>query len=178
MIIGLAGYGRVGKDTVASRLVSMGFRQEAFARRLKQIVHAIDPLLEEDTRLSAALDLFGEDGVKDQYPEYRKICQELGVAARRRLGANVWVDAVMRDIRNNEDVVISDVRFFNELTAIWDVGGEVYRVTRPGVGPANEHISEVGLDTFDLPVIANHGRMSDIDDQLEEVLHGGTHTAA
>jgi len=51
-------------------------------------------------------------------------------------------------------IVVSDARFINEFEAVRSRGGEIWRINRPGVGPANDHASEmeaVGYN-FDLTI--------------------------
>jgi hypothetical protein len=44
----------------------------------------------------------------------------------------------------------------NEADAIVDAGGQVIRITRPGVGPVNGHVTERALDGYDFDgVFAN-----------------------
>src|SRR5690606_31883458 len=66
----------------------------------------------------------------------------LGVAARHHLGDDVWVKAVERTMSLYGKYVITDVRFPNEYAWIRSKGGVIIRITRPGVGPVNDHVSE------------------------------------
>ena len=46
-------------------------------------------------------------------------------------------------------------------------GGRVWRVSRPGVGPINDHISEVGLDDYPFDaVIDNDGTLDDLHERV------------
>lgn len=133
-IVGIAGYAGSGKDRAADCLVALGYERRGFADALKRLAGAI-----------------GWDGRKDD--PGRALLQNLGVGARDILGADVWVDALMRDLPAR--VVITDVRFPNEVAAIRDHGGVVVRIWRPGVQPARGHVSETALDDVGLPVVAN-----------------------
>lgn len=124
MLIGLAGYAQVGKDEVAKILVGQGFTRFAFADKLKDLA----------TRLHYW------SGSKDELG--RLHLQYLGDQARQVLGDSVWIDAMMRDASHIDNVVISDVRYPNEVKAVQDAGGLVLRVTRPDAGPINNHVSE------------------------------------
>lgn len=168
MIIGLCGFARAGKDEVAKALVEeLGFRRLAFADALKAVLYDIHP------RIAASVDLFGWEHVKENVLlDGRGWLQRLGVACREHLGADVWVNAVMDaawetvpDRRGWVDakVVISDVRFPNEIEAVRYRGGELWRIDRPGVGPANDHISEHAWadGPFDR-VIQNSGTIQDL----------------
>lgn len=124
MIIGLAGYAQAGKDEVAKVFVGQGFTRFAFADKLKQL----------------ATELQYWNGQKDELG--RLHLQYLGNKVRDILGDDIWIDAVMRDIRHIDNVVISDVRYHNEIHAVHEAGGLVLRVNRPGTGPINDHVSE------------------------------------
>jgi hypothetical protein len=169
MIIGLAGYARAGKDTVAQILVEeRGFRRIAFADALRDMLAALDPYI-GTTRLSDRLNWHGWEATKAD-PEVRRLLQRLGTEAGRDvLGPDVWVDAAVRkmDLESEENYVVSDVRFPNELQAIRSYG-QVWRIERPGCEPVNGHVSETALDgaRFDR-VISNNGS---IDDLAERVL--------
>jgi hypothetical protein len=158
MIIGFSGYARSGKDSAAQVLVEeYGFRHVSFAKKLKDFLYALDPIVEplgSGPRLQEVIDQYGWDGVKEtRYnDEIRGLLQRVGTdAGRNHLGDNVWVDAAFADIGEGENVVFTDCRFPNEASAIKARGGQLIRVTREGYGPVNGHISEVALDghTFD-----------------------------
>lgn len=75
-----------------------------------------------------------------------------------------------------EGVVISDVRFGNELAAIEKAGGVVWRITRPGAGltgAAAAHVSETELtdDMFELKdIVVNDGTLVDLAAQIAFML--------
>ena len=167
MLIGLAGYARAGKDTVAEILVSEhGFHRIAFADALKGVLADLNPLMGSHTRLSDRLE-HGWEQAKSE-PEVRMLLQRLGMACRNHIRSDVWVDAVFAHIEaamDNEGParwVISDVRFPDEAAAIRERGGQVWRVERPGFGPVNDHVSESALAAgfhFD-QLIANDGTLA------------------
>jgi hypothetical protein len=45
--------------------------------------------------------------------------------------------------------VFADVRFPNELEAILENGGDVWRISKPGVDAVNRHLSETALDGYE-----------------------------
>jgi hypothetical protein len=92
---------------------------------------------------------------------------------REMFGEHFWVDYLMnKALEAKTDIVISDVRFLNEAQAIRLWNGQVWRVNRPNVGPANEHISETGLDEFtDYDVIiTNDSTLEDLHSELATLL--------
>lgn len=158
MIVGLSGYARAGKDTAALALIEeRGFRRVGFADKLREFALAIDPIVSVENlgygavvkhRLSHRVNAEGWTEAK-RVPEVRTLLQRLGTEAGRKiLGDNVWIDAALRGIDANEDVVITDVRFPNEAQAIRDRCGEVWRIERPGLSAVNAHESETALDGF------------------------------
>jgi hypothetical protein len=77
-------------------------------------------------------------------------------------GENFWVDYAMSQIPDGSKVVIADIRFPNEAEAIKKLGGKVFRLERPGVKAANDHISEHALNDYSFDGHINND--SDIED--------------
>lgn len=124
-LLGVTGYARAGKDTFAEALIqNEGWKRVAFADPLKAIARDI-----------------GWNGEKDDYG--RVLLQNLGVAVREHLRSEAWV-TVGEDAIEHADapVVVTDVRFLNEINMIHRRGGKIIRVDRPGVEAANAHVSE------------------------------------
>lgn len=150
MILGMAGYARVGKDTVADMLVRhYGFKKFAFADLLRDFVWDLDPLIADGIRWRDPVRMHGYEQAKDMYPEIRGVLQRTGAAARNLLDPDVWVKPVVELASEHPRAVISDVRYPNEANAIESFpDGFVVRITRPGHGPVNGHISETALDEW------------------------------
>jgi hypothetical protein len=130
VLIGLGHTARVGKDTVARILVKEhGFTRLAFADVLRAVAYESNPSVRRH------VDLVGWESAKTAYPEDRDYLVALGNACRRRIGEDVWVNAVFDQLRAGADYVISDVRYPNELHRVTAEGGISVRVTRPGVEP-------------------------------------------
>lgn len=176
MIIGLSGYARSGKDEAAVALQELGFHRVAFADKLREVIYALDPLVaptpegyfvnpKTPVRLQEVIDDFGWGGYKDgpYAKEIRRLLQRLGTeAGREALWDSIWVDAAFAGAPEDANIVVTDCRFPNEAEAIVERGGEVWRITRPGVGPANSHASETGLDDWDFDVkITNEGTLEE-----------------
>jgi hypothetical protein len=78
----------------------------------------------------------------------RHAMQTLGTEwGRKLIHPDIWVDATMRAAEQFDKVVIPDVRFPNEVAAVTNRGGWVYRITRPGV-EQDDHESEALIDTL------------------------------
>ncbi len=161
-LIGLTGLAGAGKNEAANALVSAGFRQDAFANRMRTAMLALDPWIVDtdahdcvQVRLSELVRDYGWDTAKRDFPEVRRLLQKFGTEAGRDIhGENCWVDALMRDWHRldgtpvyTSGLVVTDVRFQNEAEAIRSRGGWVIEVVRPGLQrlPGN-HASEAGFD--------------------------------
>lgn len=156
-IIGLSGYARAGKDTAGEALVSRGWVRVSFADALKQVLYDLRPLFDLDGHFSSDtcgdiaqnVDALGWEQVKageDTGYSAREYLQRLGTAVREHVSPTAWVDAAFRNMRPGGRYVITDLRYPNEYEAVKEQGGQVWRITRPGFGPANDHVSEVALD--------------------------------
>lgn len=176
-LIGMSGYAGSGKDTAAQVLIDeYGFTRIAFADVLREMALAIDPyvylgsvpddagirFIGEYRRLYDVINMYGWDIAKNYFEDVRRLLQRLGTEAGRQiLGENIWVDTALR--RAEGDVVVTDVRFPNELQAIYEQDGIVIRVERPGVGPRNDHPSETALTNAEFTtVIQNDGTIADL----------------
>lgn len=164
-VIGLSGYGRSGKDTVADYLVkSCAFQRIAYADALREMAQKLNPIIDAHVFQGGEIELRRYNDILDQIgyhegkniPEFREFLQRLGTeAVRGVVGYNTWVDiAVRRMTEQGGDWVVTDVRFPNEAEAIREMGGgSVWRITRPGFGPANNHPSETSLDGYDFDLM-------------------------
>lgn len=163
MIIGLSGFARSGKDTVANVLVTdLGYERVAFADAIRNILYAMNPQVGGD-RLVPMVDEYGWDIAKAK-PEVRELLQSLGYAARKNINEGVWIEAALYNLDPNKNYVIADVRFTNEADTIRILGGEIWRVERPEVTAVNGHISEVEMSgyTFD-EVLSNDGTVEQLE---------------
>jgi len=144
MIIGLLGFIGSGKGTAGEILAEKGFIQLSFADSLKDATSAIfgwsRDLLEGDTEISRefreTIDLFwsGKFG-KDITPRY--ILQIMGTEVmRNNLLNSIWVDSLERKLLQHENVVVTDVRFINEIKFLHDLGGILLQIDRTTTRPA------------------------------------------
>lgn len=167
-LVGISGYAQAGKDTAAQMMGDIaGFERLAFADVLKQVAQDCNPHLHSGGTLALAVLHGGWEATKRRAPEARIFLQNLGVAVREHIDPDAWVTAVMRQVHPGGRYVISDVRFDNEYRAIKERGGVVVRVTRPGTGPANAHVSECALDGHDFDaVLINDGDLDRLRDRV------------
>jgi hypothetical protein len=140
MIVGFVGFIGSGKDTAADYLVNFhGYRRDSFANTLKDAVACV----------------FGWDRVllEGRTKEAREWREQPDAWWSNRLGRNItprlmlqlwgtevcrngfhddiWIASLENKMRKTTDnIVISDVRFPNEIKAIHNAGGIVVRIKR------------------------------------------------
>jgi hypothetical protein len=141
MIIGFVGFIGSGKDTAADYLVNFhGFRRDSFANTLKDAVAAVfgwdRVLLEGRTAEARAwreeVDIWWAERLKMPKLTPRWVLQYWGTeVCRQGFHDDIWIASVENKMRKTTDnIVISDVRFPNEIKAIHNAGGKVIRVKR------------------------------------------------
>jgi hypothetical protein len=143
-IIGICGLIGHGKDTAAGFLIEEGFEKVSFAGVLKDAAASIfswdRTLLEGETTESRVWreqeDTWWSNrlGIPDFTPRYA--LQHIGTdVMRKHFNQDIWVAAAERKISQiDNNVVISDCRFFNELDVIKRLGGttaSVWRYDKP-----------------------------------------------
>lgn len=126
-IIGLAGFAGCGKTSIGNAIPGV---HDAFARELKR-------------RAAQAIGI-GVDELECRKSEFRPLLVELGRAGRR-VDPKRWIIPVIDRVLQCEWVgpgeptyIIDDVRYSNEAEDIAALGGHVFYIHRPGVGPAND----------------------------------------
>jgi len=182
-IIGITGYAQSGKNTAADHLSKAhGFRQAAFADGLRELMDEVDPVLEIQDGApttefrpifwSRAISYYGYNWTKAN-TNARDVMVRLGAGARRIIGPHVWVDAVRTKIENEPDVdwAITDVRYASEVDMILELGGEVWRIDRPGVDAANEEEYTSAIHVFADRNIQNNGTVDDLHFDLDLTLN-------
>jgi len=140
MIIGVCGFIGTGKDTIADYLVNIHqFRRESFANTLKDAVSSVfswdRELLEGRTKHSRAWreqrdEWWSERLGREITPRW--VLQYWGTEVfRQGFHDDIWIASLENKMRKTSDnIVISDVRFPNEIQAIHNAGGIVVRVKR------------------------------------------------
>ncbi len=144
MLIGILGRIGSGKGTVADELVNTyGFRQDSFAATLKDVTAVLfnwdRAMLEGNTPESRAareeVDEWWSEKLDIENLTPRLALQLIGTDVfRNHFHKDIWMLSVMARYKDDENVVISDARFPNEVSAIREMGGRIIRVDR-GIEP-------------------------------------------
>ena len=136
-IIGIVGFIGSGKGSVGNLLEERGWHQDSFASPLKDAVSNIfgwsREMLEGDTQVSREWrekpDEFWSSRFGKQFTP-RLALQLMGTEAGRDVfHKDIWVLSLLNRVKN-KDVVVTDVRFKNEVKYIQDNGGLVVRIRR------------------------------------------------
>jgi hypothetical protein len=166
-IVGLSGYARSGKDSVADYLArEYGYRRVAFGDHLKKFVTAVFPDVAE------RVDQLGWEKAKEIL-EVRRALQRVGSAGRDHIHPDVWIISALRELDDEATlIVVSDVRFPNEATLIQNQGGPVWRLERQGYGPAGNDITDTSLDDYEgfAATINNDGDLESLYAKVEAAL--------
>jgi hypothetical protein len=170
MIIGLSGYARSGKDATAKAMT--GFTRQAFADPIRKALYMLNSPITANITVADIVDEFGWDIAKVRFPEIRRQMQILGKEIGREMfGQNVWVDIALKGVLPSSNIVFTDVRFHNEAYAIKGLGGQIWRINRPGTEPVNAHPSETAMDdwAFD-EVITNDGSLDQLHEKISDLV--------
>lgn len=186
-IIALTGLARSGKDTVGQHLVTRGFTRVALADELKKAALALDPLVPDmdpadptqgdfptgHVRLSEYVAALGWEDAKTN-PEVRRTLQRLGSEAGWMFhGKDLWTQRVENVMAESDGpFVITDLRMPHEAEWVRSLGGEIWRVERPGTGLAaaqGTHVSEAGGFDADR-VLTNDGTLEQLYEKVDALL--------
>jgi hypothetical protein len=157
MIIGLTGYARSGKDTVARIIDSLEYKRTQDPDCVELVAFA-EPMK------AFCMSLFGFShdqvyGNSKEEPDPRWIrpdgrpltpryaLQTLGTEWGRNCDPDLWVkvarDKAVKAHQAGKLAIITDVRFVNEARCIREAGGVIWRIYR--AGRAHSHASEAEI---------------------------------
>lgn len=197
MILGIVGFIGSGKGTVGDLLVEKGFHKDSFAAPLKDACSIIfgwpRELLEGDTELSRKWreepDAFWSEKFGKSFSP-RLALQLMGTEAGRNVfHPDIWVVSLLNRAKGR-DIVVTDVRFKNEVAHIQDNGGLIIRVKRgpeplwfedfarhnqsPEIYPRPDvdiHVSETDwIGCYWDYLIENNGTIEDLGRKIDDIL--------
>jgi hypothetical protein len=190
-IVALTGRKRNGKDTIAEHLIKeYGYRQLAYAEPIKQICKILFDFSDEQCYGNL------KEVVDERWGVTPRHCFEyIGTEMFRKqmgpllpnIGENFWVVSLHNKIKKliksdpTVKIVISDVRFENELVEICKMAQELevstvsIRVTRPSINvninKEKEHASEKAIDTLNVDYdLLNDSTKQSLYDKVTHVL--------
>ena len=156
IIIGITGRKRNGKDEIANHLVNNhGFERYGFADPMKEGVKTMFDFNDEqlygslkevvDERWGVTprdvMQVFGTELCQYDLPKY--------LPALAKIGRGIWVHRFGIWYKNNSEknIILSDCRFLHESVPVRAMGGEIWKVERPGyTSSIDSHASENELD--------------------------------
>jgi len=152
LIIGFTGLAGSGKDTAALAIERYAkeigsARRLAFADPMRDMLRALgvpNPYIVDRALKERPVPVLGRS--------YRQLAQTLGTEWGRVChGEDFWVNVLaMRAAAGKEDIIlITDVRFPNEVDWLEQHGGFLVKIVRPGVESVTPHESERWVETFD-----------------------------
>ena len=138
-LIGICGLIGSGKDTIAGTLVGIGWKRYSMAKPLKDMTAALfnwpRDMVEGDTKESRQWreqrdDWWSERLGREVTP--RRALQYMGTEImRQNFHDDIWVACMEKFYaENGPHIVISDIRFPNEIAAVRRLGGEIWHVHR------------------------------------------------
>lgn len=164
-VIGILGRKRVGKDTIADYLVTKyKYQKVSIAHPLKEGCRILFDLSWDQ--------VYGNDkDVIDQRYQRtpREILSTIGTGTiRSQFGEDFWIKRAF-NCSEYDKIVISDVRFENEIKKIHSAGGLVIKVVCDN---AEKEADETHIDkirSYDVQV-ENNSTVRDLNHQLDKIL--------
>jgi hypothetical protein len=159
-LIGVGGLKRSGKDTVAEHWASTsGYVVMGMSDALLEMALLLDPIIGADRdaetyRLSEIVNNVGYVKAKED-PEVRRFLKVLGTeVVRDTIDKEYWIKRAEQTIRehweNGKNVVVTGIRFPNEVALIKRLRGELVWVLRPNIEDTSDaHASETSVSAKD-----------------------------
>ena len=167
-----------GKTTVASYLSGMGYVRLSFATPIKRMAQVL--LTELGYSAEEAYKLLHErkeEKLERISTTSRHVLQTLGTEfGRGCVHPQVWLMCAERALGNHRaegrPVVFDDCRFPDEAEFIRRLGGELWRIERPGNERQTDHTSEGGLDEYPLfdRRLVNDGSLLALHSRVREIV--------
>lgn len=190
IVVGLGGYLRSGKDTVADHLVSEhGFVKMGMSDPLHEMMMRFNPAIfvnpteakkanEGNTDIAYKItygfhsysfltEVLGYVEAK-KIKGYREALQKFGTdVVRNMIDENTWVKLAEKRIREQTEqgnhVVMTSIRFKNEVKLMSKIDAATLWINRPGTGGESTHASENNVNYTDF------GSVIENDDTLDHL---------
>lgn len=169
-LIGIGGRLAAGKDVVANFYRGqLGFTVIGFSDILHSMLMKLDPIVMTDATHKELLTytqvVKARGFVKaKEIPEVRRLQQVFGTEiGRQMIHEDIWVDLTAERITKLQDagkkVVLTGVRYPNEVAMVRRLGGETLWIDRPDFGQPSDHATEnsVNQDDFDHLIVNDKG---------------------
>lgn len=194
-VIGLGGLAGSGKDAFAAALSRHSARPTlvmGMSDTLREYALVMDPIIDncgnhyKDVRQSLVDGGMSDDDVyvqmKHDYPELRRFLQVMGTELfRNKVSQSYWVDCMKQSVEawielngHDANVVVTGMRFPNELSAVKELEGSVLLyIQRPDVEMSannSAHNSEKSVTSEDFDeVVDNDSTLSELDAKARSV---------
>ena len=181
-LIGILGRKRSGKDTLGSYMIEKyGYERYAFADPIKEILKTMFDLSESqlnenkediDERWGVSprtiLQTFGTEICRNDITKY---IQNLKLD-----NETLWIKLfrIFYEKNKDKDIVVTDVRFLDELNAIKSLGGRIVKINRDNLD-YDGHSSEKDIDNYNPDLIYynidNNYTFDDLYSQIDTLLN-------
>ncbi len=169
LIIGIGHSSRVGKDTLGQSLIEEFAKHDldalriGFADELKRVAYVLCAQYGLETK-----DYY-EHNPEERYKKLKAIKKtpievwcSLGDGLRDILYRDIWIDKLFESVTHFkcDIVIVTDVRYMNEVDAIRENGGSIIRVERPSSnGKATSIDKNLELFQYEDEVFINDGKI-------------------
>tara|TARA_R110000822_G_scaffold133553_2_gene271006 strand:+ start:1253 stop:1792 length:540 start_codon:yes stop_codon:yes gene_type:complete len=170
-LIGLTGKARSGKDTTGDYLSkTYGHKAFAMAKPIKEACRVIFGW--DDRHLHGDLKEV-VDPIYGVTP--REAMQKLGTEyGRDMINTDIWAIRTRQEIKNNDLMVLTDLRYDNEAELILSMGGIVINVDRDSrdiISGVKGHKSEVNINAnLITETVKNNGSLVDLYKKIDGVV--------
>lgn len=172
-LVGLIGHKGSGKDTAAEVYGQYGYTNLKFAEPLKDMLRVIFRAAGDDEatierRIDGDLKEMPCAALRGKTPRFAM--QTLGTEwGRDTIGDDIWTNLLAMRAKAEDMVVVTDVRFPNEVETIYGLGGRMIGVHRPDLDPDLSHPSEQFVFEFDPDYSHfNEGNRAEFQDSVED----------